>query len=172
VIQVYEGLVYMDFAKETMQQQHGLWCGVYPPLDPATLPPLYVAHRDDASEPTEIFHNDLRARFLRGEPAVVEALSRCAELAALAREAIVAGDTERLGKLIDANFDQRRSICRLPAAHVEMVDRARQCGASANFAGSGGATVGICPDDATFARLKQSLGALGCRVARLTFPPA
>ena len=44
-----------------------------------------------------------------------------------------------LGELIDANFDLRRSICRIPAGQAEMVDRARRAGATAKFAGSGGA---------------------------------
>src|SRR3954463_5367836 len=34
VIQVFEGLVYMDFAKERMEQHGGYWCGQYERLDP------------------------------------------------------------------------------------------------------------------------------------------
>jgi len=74
VIQVYEGLVYMDFAKDRMQRHRGLLCGVYERLDPSLLPPLYVAFSTGISEPTEIFHNNLRARYEQGEPAVVDAL--------------------------------------------------------------------------------------------------
>ena len=52
VIQVYEGLVYMDFARDRMEERDGLPCGVYEPLDPALLPPLYVAYSTDwASRP-------------------------------------------------------------------------------------------------------------------------
>ncbi|MEK6261189.1 MAG: GHMP kinase, partial [Planctomycetota bacterium] len=39
VIQCYEGLVSMDFSKETMFEQHGYKCGVYERLDPSLLPP-------------------------------------------------------------------------------------------------------------------------------------
>jgi glucuronokinase len=42
-----------------------------------------------------------------------------------------------------------------------MVRTAREAGASAKFSGSGGAIVGICPDDATFGRLQQALSAIG-----------
>ena len=68
VIQVYEGLVYMDFAKEREQLIDGYRCYAYEPLDPALLPPVYIAYHDALSEPTEVFHNDIRGRFDRGEP--------------------------------------------------------------------------------------------------------
>ncbi|MHC4177688.1 MAG: mevalonate kinase family protein [Planctomycetota bacterium] len=166
VVQTYEGLVYMDFARERMREHCGFQCGIYEPLDPALLPPLYVAHKTDVSAPTEIVHSNLRARFEQGEPAVVEAMDRLAELAVQAREAILAGDAQRLGQLIDANFELRRSICRLPAGQVEMVECARRAGATAKFAGSGGAIVGTYPDDATFRQLEADLDAIGCRVIR------
>ena len=166
VIQVYEGMVFMDFSRDKMHQEYGLTCGVYEPLDPALLPPLYVAYSVEVGEPTEVFHNNLRARHEQGEPAVVEAMARFADLTAQAREAILSGDHQRLGQLIDANFDLRRSICRIPAAQIDMVERARRAGASAKFAGSGGAIIGICPDDATFQRLETELAPLQCRVIR------
>ena len=121
VIQVYEGLVYMDFAQQRMESIHGLCCGVYEPLDPALLPPLYLAYNTGASEPTEVIHNNLRERFNRGEPAVLQTMTRLAELTAEAREAILGRDAERLGRLIDANFDLRQSICRIAEPHAAMI---------------------------------------------------
>ncbi len=166
VIQVYEGAVYMDFAKDRMRQCRGLMCGVYEPLDPALLPPLYIAYSTDVSEPTEVFHNNLRARFQQGEPAVVNAMKRFAALAFEARQAILDGDRATLARLINENFDLRRSICRLPKNQIRIVERARSAGASAKFAGSGGAIIGTYPDDATFERLCANLEAIGCRVIR------
>lgn len=166
VIQVYEGLVFMDFAQDKMEDVAGLECGVYQRLDPASLPGLYVAYRDDASEPTEVIHNNLRQRFNQGEPAVVAAMHRLAELTVEARAAILARDAEALGRAIDRNFALRQSICKLAPAHVEMVERARDAGATASFTGSGGAIVGTCPDDASLERLQAALEPLGCRVIR------
>ncbi len=166
VIQVYEGMVYMDFARERMKTIHGLSCGVYEPLDPALLPPLYLAYSVDVSEPTEVFHNNLRARFEQGEPQVVEAMRQFARFAAEARQAILAGDATALGRLVDANFDLRRSICRLPDAQIQMIERARAAGATAKFAGSGGAILGTYPNEQTFERLKEELGAIHCQVIR------
>jgi len=166
VIQVYEGLVYMDFAKDRMAEKHGLLCGAYEPLDPALLPPLYVAYSTQWGKPTEHVHGDLRARYNRAEPAVVEAMGRFADLTVQARQAILARDAARLAQLIDGNFDLRRSILRLPPRLIEMIERARRTGASAGFTGSGGAIIGTCPDEATFRRLCAELEPLQCRVIR------
>ena len=65
VIQVYEGLVYMDFARERMEEHAGLRCGLYEAMDPGLLPPLYLAYSVEAGEPTEVFHDNLRAVFNR-----------------------------------------------------------------------------------------------------------
>src|SRR6266851_1659531 len=158
VIQVYEGLVFMDFARERMQELGGCRYGVYEQLDPALLPPIYIAYKDDVSEPTEVFHNDIRARYNRGEVKVIEAMKKFADLAAQARDALLSGDKHRFALLMNENFDTRRSIYQLPAAQVEMVEIARRAGASAKFAGSGGAIIGSCQDNAMFEELRAELG--------------
>jgi glucuronokinase len=164
VIQVYEGLVYMDFAPERMQERHGFLCGHYEPLDPTLLPPLYIAYSPDVSEPTEVFHNDIRGRFQRSDPAVIRAMGKFAAVASQAREALLAGDHERLARLMDENFDTRRSIYQLPAGQIRMIEVARGTGASAKFAGSGGAIIGAYHDEVMFQELQEALGAIGCRV--------
>jgi glucuronokinase len=84
-------------------------------------------------------------------------MQRFASLAERGREALLAGDAETLGRLINENFDTRRRIYSLPAWQIEMVEAARRAGATAKFAGSGGAVVGTYPDEATFARLAADL---------------
>jgi glucuronokinase len=167
VIQVFEGLVYMDFDPAARRDIAGLACGVYESLDPALLPPLYLAYHTRIAEPTEIVHNDLRARYQRGDAAVVEAMEKFADLTVQAKAALLAGDTDSLSRLMDANFDLRRSICRLLPEHVGMIEAARRTGASAKYAGSGGAIVGIYRDDAMLARLRAEIEPLGCRVVTL-----
>ncbi len=150
VIQVYEGLVYMDFDPVRERFVDGLRCYWYEPMDPALLPPLYVA----------------RERFNRGDQAVVGAMKCFAELAAIGREALIARDAERLARLIDTNFDTRRSIYQLPHWQVDMVETARRCGASAKFAGSGGAILGTYNGEAMFATVRDSLAAIGSRTIK------
>jgi len=163
VIQAYEGLVYMDFDRARRRVVAGLPCYHYEPLDPALLPPLYVAYHVSLGEPTEVFHNNIRDRYNRGEALVVGAMAHAAELAALAREALVAGDARRFSELLDENFDVRRSIYSLPPWQIAQVEAARACGASAQFAGSGGAIVGVYRDADMLAKVRASLEDIGSR---------
>ena len=164
VIQCYEGLVYMDFSRTQEHIAAGLAAYGYESLPTDWLPPLYIAYHTGLSEPTETFHNDIRGRYDRGETTVVNAMQRCAELAAQGREALLARDVDQLDRLIDENFDTRCTIYNLPSWQVQMVEKARACGASAKFAGSGGAIVGVYPDEATLEALRVEMTGLGCRV--------
>jgi glucuronokinase len=163
VIQVYEGMVYMDFDRSREHLVEGLRCYAYEPMDPALLPPLYLSYHDALSEPTEVFHNDIRARFDRGEEEVVNAMRHFAHLAACGRDALLAGDAAGVAALMNENFDTRRGIYTLPAWQIAMVETARQAGASAKFAGSGGAILGTYGDPRVFDAVRTSLDALGCR---------
>ena len=166
VIQVYEGLVYMDFDKGRERMVDGLACYHYERLDPALLPPVYLAYHDVLSEPTEVFHNNIRERFNRGEAAVVNAMQHFARLAAEGREALLAGDVERLAALMNENFDTRRSIYTLPPWQIDQVETARRSGASAKFAGSGGAILGTYRDEAMFENIKANLSLTGSKTIK------
>jgi len=166
VIQVYENLVYMDFGRDRIERLCGLECGVYEPLDPQLLPPLYLAYSTDAGEPTEVIHNDLRQRYQMGDPKVLAAMEQFAQLTVQARQALLEKNVARLGELMNANFDLRQSICRIAERHRQMVQVAREVGVPAKFAGSGGAIVGICPDAETFGKLQQAMAKIRCEVIR------
>ncbi len=157
VIQVYEGLVYMDFAREIMARQG---YGNYEPLDPKLLPRLYIAYRDDLSEPTERFHNNIRHRFNQGEPKVVKAMRFWARLADKVRKCLTTRQLEEIPDLLNANFDKRRQIYRISDENIRMVEVARSTGASAKFTGSGGAIVGTYADQRMFNELRKKLGQL------------
>lgn len=161
VIQVYEGMVYMDFDLACERIVDGFKTYAYERLDPALLPPLYVAHSRLLSEPTEVFHNDIRGRYNRGEEKVVQAMKHFAGLAARGREALLNRDYDLLAHLIDENFDTRRTIYNLTPWQVQMVEEARRCGATAKFAGSGGAIVGTYRDPAMLDELTTRLAEIG-----------
>ncbi|MCJ7738473.1 MAG: GHMP kinase, partial [Anaerolineae bacterium] len=166
VIQCYEGMVYMDFAQEKRKTVAGLTHYNYEPMDPALLPPIYVAYHAALSEPTEVFHNDIRSRYNRGDPQIVKAMKDFAQLAQDGRQAILERDTARLSQLIDENFDLRNSISSLAPWQTQMIECARSCGASAKFAGSGGAIIGVYQDQAMFQALTSRLEAVGSRVIK------
>jgi glucuronokinase len=163
VIQVYEGLVYMDFGKELMDTQG---YGRYERLDPGLLGRLYVAYREDLSEPTEVFHNNMRARFERGEKEVTRAMRYWASLADKVRRCLLAGEFGKISPLLNANFDRRRKVYRLGRENIQMIEAARAAGASAKFTGSGGAIVGTYRDDKMYDRLKRELRKLRIKVIK------
>ena len=163
VAQVYEGLVYMDFNREVMQSRG---YGIYEPMDPALLPPLYIAYQTELAESSDVFHNDIRKRYDSGEKTVVDAMTLIAGLAEQARSALLAGDHAELARLMNLNFDTRRTIYNLHPKHIRMIEIAREIGASAKFAGSGGSIIGAYRDEEMFQRLKAAFEAEQCAVIK------
>jgi glucuronokinase len=127
---------------------------------------VYVAYRTSLSEGTEVFHNNLRERWRRGDTEVVGAMETWAGYAAEGRECLLHGRYDRLNELINANFDLRARIYQIDKGNLEMVHTARQAGATSNFAGSGGAIVGTYKDEGMFARLTEAMKGLGVAVIK------
>lgn len=163
VIQVYGGVVYMDFEKEFMKK-HGY--GRYENLDPALLPPLYLAYDARLSEPSDVFHNNIRDRFNRGEPEVVEAMRFWADLTDKVRDALLKGNRDALAGYMNANFDRRRTIYKISERNIAMVETARAAGASSKFTGSGGAIVGTYADEKMYERLCKAFDAIDVKILR------
>jgi glucuronokinase len=163
VAQVYEGLVYMDFSRELMETRG---YGNYENLDAALLPDIYLAYRTSLSEGTEVFHNDVRERWRARDPEVVQAMRTWAEYAEQGREALLRRDYGALARLIDANFDLRARLYRITDANLEMVRTARRVGATANFAGSGGAVVGTYQGESAYRALSAAMSEIGVAVIR------
>ena len=163
VVQAYEGLVYMDFSKELLDSRG---YGDYRHLDERRLPPTYIAYCTEFAEESGVFHNDLRGRFNHGDQDVVEAMHYWADLTDQFRDALEAGDVTEMNRIVDANFDRRASLCRLAPGLVHMVEIARECGASAKFAGSGGAIVGFYRDEAMYQKLSERFEAAKVRILK------
>ncbi len=155
VIQAYEGVVFMDFNRAHVER---LGYGIYEELEPGLLPNVYVAFTHKLSEGTEVFHNDIRGRWNRGERDVVSAMYQWANLAQRVRDMLLEGRGREIGPLLNENFDLRRRLYKISQGNLDMVETARDCGASAKFTGSGGAIVGTYEDDAMFDRLSAALG--------------
>jgi glucuronokinase len=163
VIQTYEGIVHMDFDRKLVESTgHGR----YEPLRPAKLPPLYIAYDPARAEVSDIPHRNLRELFNNGDPAVVDAMRMFRDLTDAGRSALLSGDFEALSRVMDANFDLRRSIMPISPENLRMIQTARATGASAKFAGSGGAICGLYRDDSHFQKLSEALAAIRCTVIR------
>jgi len=152
VVQVYEGLVYMDFSRNLMEARG---YGEYERLDVSSLPNLFIAYRTDLSEVSEKVHNRIRERFEAGDPAVLSAMKDFADYAERARACLLDKNFEELGRLMDANFDRRASIFNISERNLDMVMRGRSVGANVKFTGSGGAVVGMYRDGKMFEELKK-----------------
>lgn len=168
VAQAYQGVVFMDFNREIMEARG---YGQYEQLNPALLPTVFIAYREDLSEGTEVFHNDLRARWQRGEPDVIEAMKYWAGLTLEFRQAMTDGDLPAMHRLINANFDKRASLYNVGEGNRDLVETARRTGASAKFAGSGGAIVGIYDGEEMLQRLTEVFAPKGVRVFKPDLAP-
>ncbi len=154
VIQVYEDIVYMDFNRQHMEE-YGY--GNYERLSPEMVPNFYVAYSNNLSEGTEVFHNNIRQRYEDGDRQVHEAMREFAEITVLFRDAFLAGDIPAMHELMNRNFNLRASMYQISKHNWELINCARNVGASSKFSGSGGAIVGIYDDEAMFQRLEIEL---------------
>ena len=133
VIQVYEGLVYMDFRRDLMESRG---FGEYEPLDPGLLPPIYLAYRTSLSEGTEVFHNNVRERWRQDDPEIVAPWRPGQGMPS--RDALPWERTTGTASADRRQFRPSGQMYRIKG-NLEMICAARSAGASANFAGSGGA---------------------------------
>ncbi|MGJ5815046.1 mevalonate kinase family protein [Paludibaculum fermentans] len=162
VIQVYENAVFMDFEKARMERDG---YGLYEPLDPTLLPPLFVAYHDNLAEGTELTHYDLRSRFNRGEQDVLDAIQHWADLAEQSRILLQDGKGMAIGPLMNEAFDLRASLIRISPGNMELVRRGREQGAFTQFCGSGGAIIGCYDGDpARLRRLRISYAEMGAEL--------
>ncbi|MCK5701437.1 MAG: GHMP kinase [Cyclobacteriaceae bacterium] len=163
VIQTYEGCVYMDFDKQIMDAQGH---GNYKRIDATLLPSLYIAYKTNLGKVSGAVFNDVHARYMEGEPLVVDTLDEIGQVAADGEKAILKGDHERLAKLINKNFDLRAKIFNISDSNYELVKSARKCGASAKFTGSGGSIIGTYNNDETLRSLIINMHKLNARVIK------
>jgi glucuronokinase len=163
VAQSYEGCVYMDFNKKIVQRENR---GEYERLDPTLLPNLYLAYKTDLGKVSGAVFNDVRARFDKGDPEVVETMAAIGNLAEQGRIAINQQDKQGLHDLMNRNFDLRCKIMNISDSNRELVETARRCGASAKFTGSGGSIIGVYDNDEVLNKLVVELKKINARVIK------
>nr|MBX2883778.1 hypothetical protein [Granulosicoccus sp.] len=163
VAQVYQGLVAMDFNREFMQRDG---YGHYRWLDEKKLSGLYIAYSNRLAESSNVFHSDIRQRFEDGNPEFSQAIEGWKQLVDQGIQCIERQDNETLASLINQNFDYRAALYDVGPDNLLMIRIARQAGASAKFAGSGGAIIGTCVDENMYQRLAEKLGAIDVVVFR------
>ena len=163
VAQIYNGVTFMDFERTFLEATGH---GKYERLDPAAMPNIYIAYDPNRAEESGKAHKKVKKLFQQQNHDVVAAMSEFADIAQKGRDALVAGNLSAIPALVNANFDLRDRIFNVAEENRRMVLEARKCGASAKFAGSGGAIVGTYEDESQFAALSETLGAIGCRTVK------
>jgi len=166
VIQMYGGLVFMDFRKDYVEANNK---GIYEALDPKLLKNVYIAFDPNRAEESGKAHKKVKRLFEEKKPDILAAMSEFADIAQRGRDLLVSQPTdstdqiiEKLAVLINANFDLRDRIFNVAEENRRMVMTARSVGASAKFAGSGGAIVGTFEDEMQMSELKSALAEIGC----------
>ncbi len=163
VAQIYNGVTFMDFERAFLEATGH---GKYERLDPAAMPNIYIAYDPNRAEESGKAHKKVKKLFQQQNQNVVAAMSEFADIAQKGRDALVSGRLGEIPSLVNSNFDLRDRIFNVAEENRRMVLEARKCGASAKFAGSGGAIVGTYEDESQFAALSETLGAIGCRTVK------
>lgn len=162
VAQVYATPVYMNFDKALFDKQG---YGDYIPFDKLLLPNLYLAYRTNLSEGSEVTHNDLAARYKKGDADVVRAIEQWRQLTDAVWHKLQHGDND-IAALINQNFDIRNNTIAISPGNKQLVETARAVGASAKFTGSGGAIIGTYRDEHMFQQLSNAMHSIGAEVIK------
>ncbi|XP_018010788.1 probable glucuronokinase 2 [Hyalella azteca] len=166
VVQVYQGLVYMDFSHEILKRQgHGHYKHITLP-EGTKLPSFFLAYRPDPSDSGKI-HSDVRERFDKGDALVQEGMSQLASITDMALAAIMRADWHSLGGLMRQNFGIRKRLYgreALGEQNLRMVEVGEAAGASVKFPGSGGAVLGLVSPNTDMDSLRCQYQSEGCVV--------
>jgi len=141
VIQVYGGMVHMDFDSKLIQSRG---FGEYTSLDPSLLPTLYLAWNTEVGEESGKVHSNAKARWLKGEKMIVDGMMEVGSFADDGKEVLEKGQPFKLAHLMEKNFALRRKMygdAVVGTRNIELVKLAKEQGMAAKFSGSGGAVV-------------------------------
>ena len=143
--QAYNRMLHMDFREELMI---GRGWGAYSHMEESLLPKMWLAHGGIGQESGKV-HADMPRRWAEQEPVMVRVINELAWCAHRGKEALLAGDIAALSAEFNRNFDLRTELFGEEALGetLTMVNLARELGSCAKQPGSGGAIIGIIPDD-------------------------
>eukprot|EP00397_Hematodinium_sp_SG-2012_P018873 GEMP01019358.1.p1 GENE.GEMP01019358.1~~GEMP01019358.1.p1 ORF type:complete len:670 (+),score=127.26 GEMP01019358.1:39-2048(+) len=141
VVQIYGGLVYMDFGTDIMKA-HGF--GRYESLSNVTLPPLYLCYNTQVGGDSGKVHSPVKERWLNGDAVIIDGMKSLGALTDEGVKCLKEQDYAGFGALMEKNFALRRSMYTdevVGARNLEMIARAKEKGLVGKFTGSGGAIV-------------------------------
>ena len=163
--QAYNRMLHMDFREELMI---GRGWGAYSHMEETLLPKMWLAHGGVGQESGKV-HADMPRRWAEQEPVMVRVINELAWCAHRGKEALLAGDMGALSTEINRNFDLRTELFGAEALgeNLTMVNLARELGSCAKQPGSGGAIIGIIPDDDFMERAEPAFAEHGWNLVSL-----
>ena len=135
VIQVYGGLVHMDFS---------LTPHIYTKLPISSLPCLYIAYDTDPGGDSGKVHATVKERWIAQEPGLVAGMKTLGSFADAAMTCLEHKNYAELGNLMQLNFEMRRELygdAVVGSKNIRAIMVANEHGLAAKFTGSGGALV-------------------------------
>ena len=163
--QAYNRMLHMDFREELMI---GRGWGAYSHMEESLLPKMWLAHGGIGQESGKV-HADMPRRWAEQEPVMVRVINELAWCAHRGKEALLAGDVAALSSEINRNFDLRTELFGEEALgeNLTLVNLARELGSCAKQPGSGGAIIGIIPDDDFMERAEPAFAEHGWNLVAL-----
>jgi len=158
----FGGLNYMEFRDKEYYREvdDEVFASIEPLGDHAPSLPLILAHTG-VQHMSGAVHKPLRERWEDGEPAVVEGYKRIAALARQGKRALLLGDWETLGRLMNENHAIQRDLGGSGPQNEHLIAAALAAGAlgaKLSGAGHGGTIIALHPDPHS---LEQPLLAAG-----------
>ena len=135
VIQVYGGLVHMDFSRTP---------NVYTKLPVSSLPCLYIAYDTDPGGDSGKVHATVKERWIAQEAQLVGGMKILGSYADKAMTCLEYKKYAELGDLMQSNFEMRRELygdAVVGSKNIRAITVANEHGLAAKFTGSGGALV-------------------------------
>lgn len=165
----FGGLNYLDFRdKEYYRPIEEELFGTVESLSHLIPDPPFILAHTGVRRMSGTVHRPLRERWLDGEPAVVEGYRRIASLARQGKRALITGDLELLGRLMNENHAVQRDLGGSGPENERLIKAALAAGAlGAKLAGAGGGgtIMALHPEPRT---LQEALLAAGAN--RILYP--
>ncbi|HID10631.1 MAG TPA: hypothetical protein EYP17_04945 [Candidatus Latescibacteria bacterium] len=165
----FGGLNYMDFREKEFYR--GIRVEPYATIEPlAPLVqelPVILAHTGMERVSGSV-HKPIRERWLEGDPEVVQGYLRMAHLARMGKKAMLEGDWELLGELMNENHEIQRDLGGSGPANERLIEAALDAGAwGAKLAGAGrgGTIIALHPNPEELVEPLKKAGA-----ERILFP--
>jgi glucuronokinase len=147
VIQVYGGLVSMDFSEYNSKSSFPLCRSLDPGLLPST-PPLiliYSPHEAPGKDSGSV-HSQFKEKWTFGDSIIHAQMKEVADLVPQGIAALENEDLQKLARLLKRNFQLRKSMfgeAALGKESLKMIEIADSVAVAAKFTGSGGAVVAL-----------------------------